>query len=146
MIMYTISIDETGHIDNPYLIDKPELIPKKAWCALVFRSNKKIKIASFLPRESHGKRIKVRDIPRGVYLKFCSTTEKGGICSLYVVNQITESEISLQPIVDTAVPSIYEIDSIAPTQTYILEAKLAMMAAQLDDLRRSISDLKGAAT
>lgn len=144
--MYTISIDETGHIDNPCLIDKPEVIFQKAWGALVFRSGKKIKIASFLPRESHGKKIKVRGIPRGVYLKFCSTTEKGETCSLYVVDQVTESEISLQPIVDTAVPSIYEIDSIAPTKTHILEARLAMMEAQIDDLRRSISDVKGAAT
>lgn len=143
--MYTISIDETGHIDNPCLVDKQEMIFQKGWGALVFRSGRKIKIASFLPRENHGKKIKVRDISRGVYLKFCSTTEKGETCSLYVVDQVTENEISLRPIVDTAVPCTYEIDSITPTKIHILEAKLAMIEAQLDDLRRSLSDLKGAA-
>lgn len=144
--MHTISIDETGHIDNPCLVDKQEMIFQKAWGALVFRSGRKIKIASFLPRENHGKKIKVRDIPRGVYLKFCSTTEKGETCFLYVVDQVTENDISLRPIVDTAVPSTYEIDSMAPTKAHILEARLAMLEAQMDDLRGSISDLKGTAS
>lgn len=140
--MYTISIDETGHIDNPCLVDRPGMVFQKAWGALVFRSGRKIKIASFLPRESQGEKFRVRDMPRGVYLKFCSTTERGETCSLYVADQVTENEISLRSIADTDVPSTYDIDSMAPTKAYILEAKLAMLEAQMDDLRASISDLK----
>lgn len=81
-------------------------------------------------------------MPRGVYLKFFATTEKGETCSLYAVDQVTENEISLRSIADTDVPSTYDIDSMAPTKAYILEAKLAMLEAQMDALRASISDLK----
>ncbi|WP_145928398.1 hypothetical protein [Pseudomonas sp. TCU-HL1] len=143
-MMHAIHIDETGYINNPCLINKPELSCQKAWGALVFRRGKKIKIASFLPRENNGKKIGISGIPRGVYLEFCAKTENGKTRSLYVVDQVTESEISLLPVVDAAVPSIYDVDSMTPTRTYILEAKLTMMEAQLDDLRRSILDMKGA--
>lgn len=143
MMMYVIPIDETGYINNPCFIDKPALNFQKAWGALVFRCGKKIKIASFLPKENHGKKFKVKGLPRGVYLKFCSISEEGEICSLYVVDQITESEISLLPVVDATVPRIYDIDSMTPTSIHILEAKLAMMEAQMDDLRRSILEAKG---
>lgn len=143
--MFKIPIDEKGYIDNPCLIDKPKVVFQKAWCALVFRSGRKIKIASFLPRERHGAKINVSGIPRGVYFKFFLATGKEETYSLYMVDQVTEIEISLLPVADTAIPSFYEIDSIAPTKAHLLEAKLAILEDQMDDLRRSIADLKKAA-
>jgi len=140
--MYTIPIDEAGYIDNPCFIDKPEPCLQKAWGALVYRRGKKIEIASFLPRDRQGKKIEARGLSQGVYLKFCSATVGGKFCSLYVVDQVTESEISLLSVVGAAVPTIYDIDTIAPTKLHILEAKLEMLEAQMDDLRISISNVK----
>jgi len=140
--MYTIPIDEAGYIDNPCFIDKPEPCLQKGWGALIYRRGKKIEIASFLPRDRQGKKIEARGLPKGVYLKFCSTTVGGEFCSLYVVSQETESEISLLSVVGAEVPTIYDIDTIAPTKLHILEAKLEMLEAQMDDLRISISNMK----
>ncbi len=141
--MYTIPIDEAGYIDNPCVIGKPEPCLQKAWGALVYRRGKKIEIASFLPRDRQGKKIEARGLPRGVYLKFCSATVGGKFCYLYVVDQVTESEISLLSVVSAAVPTIYDIDTIAPTKLHVLEAKLKMLEAQMEDLRISISNVKG---
>lgn len=140
--MYTIPIDEAGYIDNPCFIDKPELRLQKAWGALIYRRGNKIEIASFLPRDRQGKKIEARGLPEGVYLKFCSTTVVGEFCSLYVVDQVTENEISLLSVVGAAVPTIYDIDAIAPTKLHIIEAKLGMLEAQIDDFRISISNVK----
>lgn len=143
--MYTISIDEAGYIDNPCFINNPEPTKcQKAWGAVVFRRGKKIKRASFLPKKNHGEQIRVSGIPSGIYLEFCSITDKGKTHCLYVVDQSTEREITLLPVADAAVPNIYDIESMSPISTYIFEAKLAMMEAQMDDLRRLILDLKGA--
>lgn len=143
-MMHPIPIDEAGYIDNPHVIKGPELECEKPWGALVFRRGKKIMIASFLPKENNGKKISVSGIPRGVYLAFGSTGEKGKTRSLFVVDQVTKNEILLRSVVDTDVPSIYDIDSIAPTRIYILEAKLAMMEVQIDNFRREMLDVKSA--
>lgn len=140
--MYIIPIDEAGFIDNPHVSKSPELGCKRPWGALVFRRGKKVMIAAFLPREKDGIRIDVRGITRGAYLAFGSTGEKGKTRSLYVVEQVTETELHLRPIEDAAVPTIYDFESTSPSKLYLLEAKQAMVEMQIENLRSELSELK----
>ncbi|WP_312904567.1 hypothetical protein [Stutzerimonas nitrititolerans] len=140
--MYIIPIDEAGFIDNPHVSESPEHGCKRPWGALVFRRGKKVIFAAFLPREKDGIRIDVKGIMRGAYLAFGSTGEKGKTRSLYVVEQVTETELSLRPIEDAAVPTIYDFESIRPSKLYLLEAKQAMIEVQIENLRSELSELK----
>jgi hypothetical protein len=104
--MRKFPIDDDGFIQNPLGNNVPELISKKSWCGVVYRRGKKIQIASFLPSEEAGERINVIGISKGVYLAFGLIGSKERL--IYLVNEVTRSDILLRPIEVSSVPRIYD--------------------------------------
>lgn len=138
--MRKMPISDEGFIESPFASNVPELINKKLWGGIVYRHGKKIKIASFLPSEEGGKRINVLGVSKGLYLKFGLVGCKERI--IYLVDEVTNSDIVLRSVEAPSVPSIYAIDSIMPLKMHIFEAKLAMMADQMNSLEIDIAILK----
>ncbi len=138
--MRKMPIVDDGFIENPFASTVPEFINKKSWGGIVYRHGKKIKIACFLPREEGGKRINILGISKGLYLMFGLVGCKERI--IYLVDEVTKSDILLRTVEGASVPNVYAIDLIMPLKMYILEAKQAMMADQMNSLEIDISMLK----
>lgn len=139
-IMRKIPIDDDGFIVSPFASNVPELISKKSWGGIVYRQGKKIKIASFLPSEESGKRFNILGVSKGLYLTFGLVGCKERL--IYLVGEVTNSDILLRSVEVPSVPSIYAIDSTMPIKMYILEAKQAMLADQMNSLEIDIAILK----
>lgn len=138
--MQKMPIFDDGFIESPFASKVPQLINKKSWGGIVYRHGKKIKIASFLPGEEGGKRINVLGVSKGLYLTFGLVGCKERI--IYLVDEVTKSDIFLRAVEAPSVPSIYAIDSTMPLKMYILEAKQAMLADQMNSLEVDIEILK----
>lgn len=139
-IMRKMPIVDDGFIESPFASNVPEIINKKSWGGIVYRHGKKIKVASFLPGDEGGKRINILGVSKGLYLTFGLVGCKERI--IYLVDEITKSDIVLRSVEAPSVPSIYAIDSTMPLKMYILEAKQAMLADQMNSLEIDIAILK----
>jgi hypothetical protein len=140
--MHKIPIDGDGFIENPFASNAPELINKKSWGGIVYRRGNKIKIASFLSAEGSGKRINIRGVSKGLYLAFGQVGSKERL--IYRVEEVAKSDFLLQCVDATSVPSMYDIDSTAPLKIYVLEARQAMLADQMNSLQIDMAIFKEA--
>lgn len=138
--MRKIPIVDGGFIESPFASNMPEHINKKLWGGIVYRHGKKLKIASFLPGEEGGKRINIVGVSKGLYLMFGLVGCKERL--IYLVDEVARSAILLRSVDASSVPSIYAIDSTMPLKMYIVEAKQAMLADQMNSLEIEIAILK----
>jgi hypothetical protein len=135
--MRKVPIDEERCIDNPFASSAHGFSRKTLWGGIAYRSGKKIKIGSFLPGEDGGKRINVSGVFKGLYLAFglAGCAER----LIYLVDNVTEDDIVLQSVEASAVPGIYDISPVMPLKVYLLEARQAMLADQLNSLHKDIA-------
>lgn len=138
--MYSILIDQEGYIDNPHSISASSNESVKLWGAVVCRRGSKVRILSFLDKDSECRRVNVCGVPRGVYLAFGANG--GQERSLYLVSQVTETIISLRPVDVAEVPGAYDMEPMAPTNNYILAARQSLLELQMEDLRNDVADLR----
>ena len=141
--MILLSIDYAGRVENPYFLSVDRQYCKRGWSALVYRSNASVKIAAFLPKDKEGFKINVVGLQQGLYVAFGATDGSEKLRSLYVVETVTATEISLRPVEECNVPAIYEIDIAGRYSLYLLEAKQAMLEAQINDVRKWLLEYKG---
>lgn len=141
--MILLSIDYAGCVENPLFSSMDRQYYKRGWSALVHRSGASVKIAAFLPKDKEGIKISIVGLQQGLYVAFGATDGSEKVRSLYVVETVTATEISLQPVEECNVPTIYEIDVVGRYSLYLLEAKQAMLEAQVNDIRKCLLEYKG---
>lgn len=140
--MRKVPIDEEGCIENPFASGVPEFGRKRLWGGIAYRHGKKIKMGSFLPGKDGGTRINVSGIFKGLYLAFglAGCTER----LIYFVDSVSDDDILLRSVEASAVPGIYDINSVMPQKIYLLEARQAMLVDQMNSLHRDIAVFKEA--
>ena len=141
--MLLLPIDYAGCIENPHFSSMDRQYYKRGWSALVHRPNARVKIAAFLPKDKEGLKINVVGLQQGLYVAFGATDGSEKLRSLYFVETVTATEISLKPVEECNVPAIYEIDIAGRYSLYLLEAKQAMLEAQINDIRKWLLEYKG---
>lgn len=145
-----VCIGATGEIENPHLVGGTENVIHRSWGGFIFRKGKDIKTASLLPRDKTEQWIDISGVVRGSYLVFGASIKQPGNSwsksrSYYRVEQRCEHWISLLPVTESEVPSIYDIAPASRPRLYVLEAQLSMLEPQLESLRQQI-DLMRAST
>ena len=140
--MRKILIDENGFIENPFASNMPGFMNKRSWGGIVYRRRKQIQIASFFPDEESGRRISVLGVSKGMYLAFGLVGCKERF--IYLVDQVTRSDLLLRPVEVSSVPSIYDIELTMPLRIYILEARQAMLIDQMNSLQIDMAKFKEA--
>ncbi|KAI2693090.1 hypothetical protein [Pseudomonas sp. TNT3] len=138
-----ISIDQTGQIESPHLMGLAENVIHRSWGGFIFRKGKGVKTASLLPRDKTEQWINVSGVVRGSYLVFGASIKQPDNSwekshSYYRVEQRCEHWISLLPLTESEVPSIYDIAPAASPRLYALEAHLSMLEQQLENLRQQV--------
>jgi hypothetical protein len=138
-----ISIDATGEIENPHLIGRAENVIHRSWGGFIFRKGKDIKIASLLPRDKAEQWIDVFGVVRGSYLVFGASVKQPDNSwsksrSYYRVEQRCEHWISLLPVTESEVPTIYDVAPAASPRLYVLEAQVSMLEPLFESLRKQI--------
>ena len=141
--MILLSVDYAGCVENPHFSSMDRQYCKRGWSALVHRPGASVKIAAFLPKDKEGIKINVVGLQQGLYVAFGATDGSEKLRSLYFVETVTATEISLQPVDECNVPAIYEIDVAGRYSLYLLEAKQAMLEAQINDIRKWLLEYKG---
>ena len=141
--MLLLPIDYAGCVENPHFSSIDRQYYKRGWSAIVHRSNASLKIAVFLPKDKEGLKINVVGLQQGLYVAFGATDGSEKLRTLYIVETVTATEISLRPVEECNVPAIYEIDVAGRYSLYLLEAKQAMLEAQVNDIRKCLLECKG---
>ena len=141
--MLLLPIDYAGCVENPHFSSMDRQYYKRGWSAIVHRQGASVKIAAFLPKDKEGVKINVAGLQQGLYVAFGASDGLGKFRSLYVVEMVAATEILFCPVEECNVPAIYEIDIARRYSFYLLQAKQAMLEAQMSDIKRWMLEFDG---